>query len=328
MASPCDNSEQQQQSRVDSDQDSVCSCCCQPDQSYLSAEEQAEESSEFGLELKPATVCDATRSESASSLVIVEEQTEQTEPSEPSLLEQEKELALLKRRYVLTELLDTERDYVTDLGKIVEGYLEDIRRQLVSAGVDDILTTGVVPASSQSSQEQQVGGNDEQISDQNSPLNAAIQQTEQVQTVIGEQSASASSTSTSTDWPQLPEALKDGKHKIIFGNIEAIYEFHRDHFLHELERCLEEPHKLGALFKRYERRLNMYVVYCQNKPRSEAIVSEHLDSYFEVSTANSKQHRERQLVSCSCCCRCRPLLTNCQPSRRVRVRGKQWILIC
>jgi hypothetical protein len=48
-----------------------------------------------------------------------------------------------------------------------------------------------------------------------------------------------------------------------------------------LERCLEHPEELGGLFKRYERRLYMYVVYCQNKPMSEYIVSEHIDTYFE-----------------------------------------------
>lgn len=31
-----------------------------------------------------------------------------------------------------------------------------------------------------------------------------------------------------------------------------------------------------------ERKLNMYVVYCQNKPKSEHIVSEYIDTYFEV----------------------------------------------
>lgn len=33
-----------------------------------------------------------------------------------------------------------------------------------------------------------------------------------------------------------------------------------------------------------ERRLHMYVVYCQNKPRSEYIVAEY-EAYFEVSIA-------------------------------------------
>ncbi|KAJ0003220.1 hypothetical protein NQD34_008318 [Periophthalmus magnuspinnatus] len=55
----------------------------------------------------------------------------------------------------------------------------------------------------------------------------------------------------------------------------------RHYFLGELEKCLEDPDRLGPLFLKQERRLNMYVVYCQNKPKSEHIVSEYLDTYFE-----------------------------------------------
>lgn len=33
----------------------------------------------------------------------------------------------------------------------------------------------------------------------------------------------------------------------------------------------------------------MYVVYCQNKPVSEYIVSEHIDTYFEVSSWHFSQ---------------------------------------
>ena len=36
------------------------------------------------------------------------------------------------------------------------------------------------------------------------------------------------------------------------------------------------------MFTNAERKLQMYVVYCQNKPKSEFIVSEHIDTYFEV----------------------------------------------
>ncbi|KYQ47509.1 Triple functional domain protein [Trachymyrmex zeteki] len=79
----------------------------------------------------------------------------------------------------------------------------------------------------------------------------------------------------------LPEDLRAGKDKMVFGNVEAIYEWHRDFFLKALERCLERPEELGPLFKRYERKLHMYVVYCQNKPVSEYIVSEYIDTYFE-----------------------------------------------
>ncbi|XP_023289652.1 LOW QUALITY PROTEIN: triple functional domain protein [Orussus abietinus] len=121
--------------------------------------------------------------------------------------------ALAKRRFVVRELVDTERDYVNDLRQIVEGYMALMRDP----------ETDVV----------------------------------------------------------LPEDLRGGKDKMVFGNVEAIYEWHRDFFLKALERCLERPEELGPLFKRYERKLHMYVVYCQNKPVSEYIVSEYIDTYFE-----------------------------------------------
>ncbi|KAM9384697.1 triple functional domain protein [Pholidichthys leucotaenia] len=78
----------------------------------------------------------------------------------------------------------------------------------------------------------------------------------------------------------VPDDMK-GKDKIVFGNIHQIFEWHRDFFLRELEKCLEDPDRLGSLFLKQERRLNMYVVYCQNKPKSEHIVSEYIDTYFE-----------------------------------------------
>ena len=53
-------------------------------------------------------------------------------------------------------------------------------------------------------------------------------------------------------------------------------------FLKNLEACIDKPIELGNLFKRYDRKFQMYVVYCQNKPNSEYIVSEYIDSYFEV----------------------------------------------
>ncbi|XP_034167751.2 rho guanine nucleotide exchange factor 25 isoform X3 [Pangasianodon hypophthalmus] len=78
----------------------------------------------------------------------------------------------------------------------------------------------------------------------------------------------------------VPEDMK-GKDKIVFGNIHQIYDWHKDYFLGELEKCVEEPERLAQLFIKHERRLHMYVVYCQNKPKSEHIVSEYIDTYFE-----------------------------------------------
>uniref|UniRef100_A0A8C1PZ02 Kalirin RhoGEF kinase a n=1 Tax=Cyprinus carpio TaxID=7962 RepID=A0A8C1PZ02_CYPCA len=78
----------------------------------------------------------------------------------------------------------------------------------------------------------------------------------------------------------VPDDMK-GKDKIVFGNIHQIYDWHKDFFVGELEKCLEDQEKLPGLFCKHERRLHMYVVYCQNKPKSEYIVAEY-DSYFEV----------------------------------------------
>uniref|UniRef100_A0A672YEX6 Rho guanine nucleotide exchange factor 25-like n=1 Tax=Sphaeramia orbicularis TaxID=375764 RepID=A0A672YEX6_9TELE len=86
-------------------------------------------------------------------------------------------------RYVLKELIETEKHYVADLGFIVEGYMDTMH----SKGI--------------------------------------------------------------------PEDMK-GKDKIVFGNIHQIFDWHKE-------------------------RLHMYVVYCQNKPKSEHIVSEYIETYFE-----------------------------------------------
>ncbi|TFJ95497.1 Triple functional domain protein [Platysternon megacephalum] len=48
----------------------------------------------------------------------------------------------------------------------------------------------------------------------------------------------------------VPDDMK-GKDKIVFGNIHQIYDWHRDFFLGELEKCLEDPEKLGSLFVKH-----------------------------------------------------------------------------
>ncbi|XP_057175558.1 rho guanine nucleotide exchange factor 25 isoform X2 [Triplophysa rosa] len=78
----------------------------------------------------------------------------------------------------------------------------------------------------------------------------------------------------------VPEDMK-GKDKIVFGNIHQIYDWHKDYFLGELEKCVDEPERLAQLFIKHERRLHIYVVYCQNKPKSEHIVSDYIETYFE-----------------------------------------------
>nr|XP_008002004.2 rho guanine nucleotide exchange factor 25 isoform X3 [Chlorocebus sabaeus] len=140
---------------------------------------------------------------------------DKTQPPEEEALSQapeseaeQKAAALERSMYVLSELVETEKMYVDDLGQIVEGYMATMAAQGV------------------------------------------------------------------------PESLR-GRDRIVFGNIQQIYEWHRDYFLQELQRCLKDPDWLAQLFIKHERRLHMYVVYCQNKPKSEHVVSEFGDSYFE-----------------------------------------------
>ncbi|XP_041986619.1 triple functional domain protein isoform X2 [Aricia agestis] len=80
--------------------------------------------------------------------------------------------------------------------------------------------------------------------------------------------------------PPLPVELRDRRLRMIFGNVEAIYEWHRDKFVRELEGCVECPELLGPLFRRFlEKKMFLYESYCRNKPVSEYIVSDH-EHYF------------------------------------------------
>ncbi|XP_073708787.1 kalirin RhoGEF kinase b isoform X2 [Garra rufa] len=120
---------------------------------------------------------------------------------------EQKNKAMRGRMFVLNEMVQTERDYVKDLGVIVEGFM----RRIGEKGVPEEMT---------------------------------------------------------------------GKDKIVFGNIHQIYDWHKEFFLGELEKCLQDHDRLAELFIKHERRLHMYVIYCQNKPRSEFVVAEY-DGFFE-----------------------------------------------
>ncbi|XP_051996761.1 LOW QUALITY PROTEIN: kalirin RhoGEF kinase b [Xyrauchen texanus] len=120
---------------------------------------------------------------------------------------EQKNKAMRGRMFVLNEMVQTERDYVKNLGVIVEGFM----RKIGEKGVPEDMT---------------------------------------------------------------------GKDKIVFGNIHQIYDWHKEFFLGELEKCLEDHDRLAELFIKHERRLHMYVIYCQNKPHSEFVVAEY-DKFFE-----------------------------------------------
>uniref|UniRef100_A0A4W5Q235 non-specific serine/threonine protein kinase n=1 Tax=Hucho hucho TaxID=62062 RepID=A0A4W5Q235_9TELE len=77
----------------------------------------------------------------------------------------------------------------------------------------------------------------------------------------------------------VPEDMK-GKDKMVFGNIHQIYDWHRD--IIQTFSTIELENKCTTTVAPFvqERRLHMYVVYCQNKPKSEFIVAEY-DTFFE-----------------------------------------------
>ena len=125
------------------------------------------------------------------------------------LTEEEKEKYRQKRKFVMQELFDTEKDYVKDLGLIIEGYMEYLKEH------------------------------------------------------------------------GMPEDLQ-GKDKIVFGNIHQIYDWHRETFLPEVEKCVDDVDQIASIFTRYERRLYMYVKYCENKPKSEFIVTEYIEVFEDI----------------------------------------------
>ncbi|XP_070645489.1 rho guanine nucleotide exchange factor 25 isoform X4 [Bos indicus] len=106
---------------------------------------------------------------------------EETLSQAPESEEEQKKKALERSMYVLSELVETEKMYVDDLGQIVEGYMATMAAQGV------------------------------------------------------------------------PENLR-GRDRIVFGNIQQIYEWHRDYFLRELQRCLKDPDWLAQLFIKHELR--------------------------------------------------------------------------
>uniref|UniRef100_G3P0P7 Kalirin RhoGEF kinase a n=1 Tax=Gasterosteus aculeatus TaxID=69293 RepID=G3P0P7_GASAC len=140
------------------------------------------------------------------------EQTTAVQPRNPELEQRAK--AMRGRMFVLNELIQTEKDYVKDLGIVVECFMKKIEEKGV------------------------------------------------------------------------PDDMK-GKDKIVFGNIHQIYDWHRDFFVGELEKCLEDHEHLPELFIKHERRLHMYVIYCQNKPKSEFIVAEY-DTFFDAIQQESQ----------------------------------------
>ena len=53
------------------------------------------------------------------------------------------------------------------------------------------------------------------------------------------------------------------------------------YFLKALIQSQKTPTELGTIIKRYGNKFQMYITYCNNKPKSEHIVTEHAQ-YFDL----------------------------------------------
>lgn len=131
----------------------------------------------------------------------------------PPVSDEEKEKARLKRKYVIQELVDTERDYVRDLGLVVDGYMATLRsslqQQSVAQSSQPATSITAAAAAAQSGSTQSGGAQSGQPST--------------------EDQTAAALPAVAVSPIQVPEGLSHtGKDKIIFANIEQIFEWHRE----------------------------------------------------------------------------------------------------
>ncbi|EDV26943.1 uncharacterized protein TRIADDRAFT_54394 [Trichoplax adhaerens] len=80
--------------------------------------------------------------------------------------------------------------------------------------------------------------------------------------------------------PDVPAELY-GRDEVIFGNIEEIYNFHKSTFCNELTACIDSPENVGNCFISHAEHFEMYVDYCRNKSRSNTVVMEYGQTFFD-----------------------------------------------
>lgn len=78
----------------------------------------------------------------------------------------------------------------------------------------------------------------------------------------------------------VPQDLR-GQRGSIFGNLEKLHDFHRHHFLNELESCVNEPFRVGRCFLRHRESFALYALYSKNKPQSDSLLINHGQAFFK-----------------------------------------------
>uniref|UniRef100_UPI0037E9965F quattro n=1 Tax=Semicossyphus pulcher TaxID=241346 RepID=UPI0037E9965F len=78
----------------------------------------------------------------------------------------------------------------------------------------------------------------------------------------------------------VPQDLR-GQRGSIFGNLEKLHDFHRHHFLNELESSVNEPFRVGRCFLRHRESFALYALYSKNKPQSDSLLINHGQAFFK-----------------------------------------------
>ncbi|KAM9860037.1 quattro [Aulostomus maculatus] len=78
----------------------------------------------------------------------------------------------------------------------------------------------------------------------------------------------------------VPQDLR-GQRGSVFGNLEKLHDFHRHHFLKELESCMNEPFRVGRCFLRHKESFALYALYSKNKPQSDSLLINHGQAFFK-----------------------------------------------
>ncbi|XP_053518345.1 proto-oncogene DBL [Artibeus jamaicensis] len=88
----------------------------------------------------------------------------------------------------------------------------------------------------------------------------------------------------------MPPLLRNKK-DVLFGNMAEIYEFHNTLFMSSLENCVDAPERVGLCFLERKANFQLYEMYCQNKPRSEAVWKKYSECAFFQECQRKLKHR-------------------------------------
>uniref|UniRef100_T1GTU6 DH domain-containing protein n=1 Tax=Megaselia scalaris TaxID=36166 RepID=T1GTU6_MEGSC len=93
---------------------------------------------------------------------------------------------------------------------------------------------------------------------------------------------------TNSNAPNAPPQALMGRERILFGNIEEIFNFHQKIFLRELEKYESCPEDVGHCFVTWASKFDMYVHYCENKTLSNDLIVNMLAPTLTISNIGTK----------------------------------------